>query len=69
MNYINFCASSRNFISRPIEFSNPIIEFSAAPRWPATAAGAHLHRRYHVAPGIADLLGSLAGLGASEAPR
>ena len=66
---IDLRASSRNFISRPIEFSNPIIEFSAAPRWPATAAGAYLHRRYHVPAGLADLLGSLAGLGASEEAR
>jgi hypothetical protein len=66
---IDLRAPSRNFISRPIEFSNPIIEFSSAPRWPATAAGAHLHRRYHVPAGLADLIAALAGLGLDEVRR
>jgi hypothetical protein len=67
MNCINFCAPSRNFIS-PLDFSNPIVEIPVH-QVPVTAAGMHVHRRYHVAPGIADLLGLLAGLGASEEVR
>jgi hypothetical protein len=63
---IDLRAPSRNFISRPIEFSNPIVEL---PSPPATAAGAHLCRRYRFAPGIADLLALLAGLGTSEESR
>jgi hypothetical protein len=64
MNYINFGASSRNHISTPIEFSNPIIE---EPIVPATVAGAHLFRRYHIPASLADLVASLAGLGLEEA--
>jgi hypothetical protein len=30
---------------------------------PITAAGIYVHRRFHVSPVIADLAGSLAGLG------
>jgi hypothetical protein len=62
-----FRAPLRNKITTP-EFPNQNFEFPDADRVPATAAGAHLHRRYHVAPGIADLLGLLAGLG-EEPPR
>jgi hypothetical protein len=65
MNYLHVSRALRNFISSPIEFSNPTVEFPA-PRLPATAAGGHLHRRFRVAAGIADLLASLAGLGNSE---
>jgi hypothetical protein len=66
MNYLHISRAPRNFISSPIEFSNPTVEFPASPRLPATAAGGHLHRRFRVAAGIADLLASLAGLGNSE---
>jgi hypothetical protein len=55
-------APQRNHISTPIELSN---HHSELP--PATAAGAHLHRRYHVPVGIADLVALLAGLGLEEA--
>jgi hypothetical protein len=53
----------RNHISTPTELLNP---FPATPDIPSTAAGALLCRRYHVPAGIADLLGVLAGLGASQ---
>ena len=66
MNYLHFRAPPRNHISTNIELSNPIVEL---PSPPATAAGAHLHRRYHVPAGIADLVALLAGLGIEEARR
>jgi hypothetical protein len=67
MNYINFCAPSHNFISRPTEFSNPIIEFPASPAPPATDGGRFIHRRHLVDPRIADLVATLAGLGIEDA--
>jgi hypothetical protein len=65
MNYLAFPRASRNHISTHTEALNPI----ELPAVPSTAAGAHLHRRYHVPAGIADLLALLAGLGIEEARR
>jgi len=62
--FIAIRAPERNYLSAPIEFSKPT---GSSP--PATAAGAHLHRRYHAPAGIADLLALLAGLGIEEARR
>jgi hypothetical protein len=59
-----------NFIpSRAPLRNQPNFELRDAAERPATAAGTHLFRRYHVAAGIADLVALLAGLGASEEAR
>ncbi len=63
---ISIFSAPRNIPDRA-SFLEPITEFPTSPQRPATAAGMHVHRRYHVAPGIADLLALLAGLGEVEA--
>jgi hypothetical protein len=69
MNYLAFPRASRNFISRPTEFSNPIIEFPAVAERPVTTGGKFLHRRHAVCPELADIIAALAGIGVFEGAR
>lgn len=69
MHFIQHAHIPRNHIPTAIELSNPITELPLVPRVPLTAAGVHLHQRYRIDPGIADLLASLAGLGAEAVRR
>jgi hypothetical protein len=59
-----FTRAQRNHNSTTIELSNLPAEISRVT--PTTPAGAHLHRRYRVPAGIADLVAQLAGLGEVE---
>ena len=69
MNLYHHPHRERSHISTSIEFSNLPPEMPPATPWPPTAAGAHLHRRYLVPAGLADLVASLAGLDLEEARR